>query len=180
MNECDILFEKMQKDDEIELKKRRKIIAKRIAVTLVLIAGISAIIIACKKNGDKKAANNISNLQKGLVREVKSIKPNEIKNENDADICEKKLDGIENITKKVKKYGYHEYEYKHFTDEDWEKYKLETHKRAKQAYKDLLELKSKIEEDNKLYKQMGIPGMQWLNPYIDDTIKKIRRRTRKI
>ena len=57
-----------------ELKKRKKELAKKIAKTLVLIAGISVIIALCKKHGDDKGAEEAKDLKLELTTRTNDIK----------------------------------------------------------------------------------------------------------
>lgn len=92
------------KEQEQELKKRKRELAKKIAKTLVIIAGLSAIIIACKKSGDKNGEKKIKEIKDTLTKETKNIKLDEIKTAAQADAAENKLDRVAEKANKVKKY----------------------------------------------------------------------------
>ena len=90
------------KNEEKEIKKRKRDIVKKIAATVVIIGALKLVITNLQKNGDDEGAQKVKDAHDKLSQTVDSINPNDIQSVSDAKVIDKKLDNIQKQAKHYK------------------------------------------------------------------------------
>ena len=93
-------------EEKKELEKKKKSVAKKIAALLVLIAGITAVIVICKKNKDKQGEKVITDVQKNLNKRTLKARANlnRAKTEEEVNTVEEEIERIEEVANEAKRY----------------------------------------------------------------------------